>query len=66
MLFAAVLEQCGLHGEGLAIGDTPEPADAECRRARVRRSACRVAHQSSVDQSFVSRISFTLLRKPAA
>ena len=60
VLAGAVLEQRALDCERFAVGHPPQPADAE-----------RIVHgsaepQSSVDQSFVSRISLTRRRKLAA
>ena len=52
VLLAPAIEQGLLDRQRLPIGDRAEPADAE--------------HQTSSDQSFVSRISLIRRRNPAA
>ena len=54
----AVVEQGGLDLEGLSIRNASEPPKPERGGSRDR--------HNSVDQSLVSRISFTRFRKPAA
>ena len=55
VLLAAVVEQRLLYRERLAVRHPPQPADTEG-----------AAHHNSADQSRLSRIALTFLRKPAA
>ena len=66
VLLDAAAEQGLLDRQRLAVGHRPQPANPQRTCHGFTVPAEPLSRQSSVDQSFVSRISLTRTRKPAA